>query len=205
VSRSSRSSRENCVLFAGTFPAPAEETECTRVTRDSQSMHARGVETKWPVLSGKIASAMFSSPPFLPGTLVRVSHPPSKIPRRRSRRRELVYSRVLNCLPRTGRYLMMLTFKCDGRALPREIFWAWRRTGWGSRCGDQCRITTLIMLCWCDFCGSIELLSKNYTVRYYIIILIIRVAVLWKISITCLTWKEKRKKDVKKRIFAQKW
>ncbi|TGZ37720.1 hypothetical protein DBV15_02935 [Temnothorax longispinosus] len=51
---------------AGTPSAPAEETECTRVTRDSQSTHARGDRNKVaPVLSGKIASAMFSSPSFL--------------------------------------------------------------------------------------------------------------------------------------------
>ena len=68
---------------AGTPSTPAEETECTRVTRDSQSMHARGLETKWPVLSRKIASAMFSSP-FLPGVPMRIHipHPLSTIPRR---------------------------------------------------------------------------------------------------------------------------
>lgn len=91
---------------------------------------------------------------------------------------ELVYSRVLNCLPRTERYLMMLTFKCDGRALPRR--WLWE--GFSERGGgpvedrvaaaNQCRIATLITFSRCEMIFVVHLLSKNYMHRRYVIIII---------------------------------
>lgn len=75
----------------------------------------------------------------------------------RSRSRELVYSRVLNCLPRTKRYLMMLTFKCKEELWwsRNKDFWTWC-SGWGSHC--QSRLPINVEFCNANYVLSIRMI-----------------------------------------------